>query len=240
MNFCFVSIVLNLKFINRLDGKNFYTVFRRVKKLIDDVKNELVLVHLDLDSPESVLYVPIVLAIISEKNNNAFYFVAKKEEISAESDRLGCRVIITADPCHHDVLHENKIIVDIQDKPASKIPEDTVYVIKTSGSTGAAKTVYVTNSSVVPNIIDMASELGVSSKDVILLSSPPTFDPHIIDVFLCAYANATLLIRPRQQLQSGDVELETVTILHCTPSLLLRVSSSPRLRVVNILKELKD
>ena len=75
---------------------------------------------------------------------------------------------------------------------------------------------------------------GALSDDVILLSSPPTFDPHIIDMFLAVVSGATLLIRPRRQLTTGDVTLETVTILHCTPSLLQRLASAPRLWVLGV------
>ena len=210
-----------------------------------NINNEIVIVHLDLNNPESVLYVPIILGILGadrdppvtrgekRRKNRAFYFVSKKEDVRDEAKRLGCRVIITTDPSHH-VLHERKIKVDILDSSPRMFPEDTVYVIKTSGSTGAAKTVHVTNASVVPNILDMASEWSVTSDDVILLSSPPTFDPHIIDVFLAAHTNATLLLRPRGQLTTGSVSLDTVTILHCTPSLLLRLASAPRLRALAV------
>ena len=223
---------------------NFYSVLRRIESALENIKNEIVIVYLDLDSPESVFYVPIILGILGadssvtlgdkrQSQNRAFYFVSRKEDVHDESKRLGCRVIITADPSHH-ILHESKIKVDIQETSPRKIPDDIVYVIKTSGSTGVAKTVHVTNASVVPNIIDMASEWGVTSDDVILLSSPPTFDPHIIDVFVAVHANATLLMLPRSQLTTGHVPLDLVTILHCTPSLLLRLASAPRLRVLAV------
>ena len=215
----------------RLKGLDFDTVLTRVKSALKNIRNEIVIVHLDLDSPESVLYVPIVLGILG---SGAFYFVSRREDVRDEAKRLGCRVIITTDPTQQNILCESKIIVDIQDTSPRKIPEDIVYVIKTSGSTGVAKTVHVTNASVVPNILDMVSEFDVTPDDVILLSSPPTFDPHIIDMFLAVVSGATLLIRPRRQLTTGDVSLDTVTILHCTPSLLLRLASAPRLRVLAV------
>ena len=201
----------------RLTGLDLHAVLTRVESALENIKNEIVIVHLDLDSPDSVLYVPIVLGILGR---GAFYFVSRREDIHDEAKRLGCRVTITTDPTQ-DILCESKIIVDIQDTSPRKIPEDIVYVIKTSGSTGVAKTVYVTNASVTPD-------------DVILLSSPPTFDPHIIDMFLAVVSGATLLLRPRRLLTTGDVTLDTVTILQCTPSLLLRLASAPRLRVLAV------
>ena len=49
-------------------------------------------------------------------------------------------------------------------------------------------------------------------------------------MFLAMISGATLLILPWRKLTTGDVTLDTVTILHCTPSLLLRLASAPRLR----------
>ena len=214
----------------RLTGMDLHAVLTRVESALKNIENEIVIVHLDLDSPESVLYVPIVLGILG---SGAFYFVSRREDVLDEAKRLGCRVTITIDPTQN-ILCESKIIVDIQDTSPRKIPEDIVYVIKTSGSTGVAKTVHVTNASVVPNIIDMVTELDVTPDDVILLSSPLTFDPHIIDMFLAVVSGATLLLRPRRLLTTGDVTLDTVTILQCTPSLLLRLASAPRLRVLAV------
>ena len=180
----------------RLTGLDFHAVLTRVESALKNIYNEIVIVHLDLDSPESVLYVPIVFGILGR---GAFYFVSRREDIHDEAKRLGCRVTITTDPTQNNFC-ESKIIVDIQDTSPRRIPEDIVYVIKTLGSTGAAKTVHVTNASVTPD-------------DVILLSSPPTFDPHIIDMFLAVASGATLLLRPRRLLTTGNVSLDTVTIL---------------------------
>ena len=53
-------------------------------------------------------------------------------------------------------------------------------------------------------------------------------------MFLAVISGATLLILPWRKLTTGDVTLDTVTILHCTPSLLLRLASAPRLRVLAV------
>ena len=44
-------------------------------------------------------------------------------------------------------------------------------------------------------------------------------------MFLAVISGATLLILPWRKLTTGDVTLDTVTILHCTPSLLVRLAS---------------
>ena len=45
-------------------------------------------------------------------------------------------------------------------------------------------------------------------------------------MFLAVISGANLLILPWRQLTTGHVTLDTVTILHCTPSLLLRLASA--------------
>ena len=88
---------------------------------------------------------------------------------------------------------------------------------------GEAKTVYVTNASIVPNIIDMVTQLKLTPDDRVLMSSPPTFDPHMIDIFVTFMSDAKLVIIPRHRLLSQtSININNVTVLHCTPSLLVR------------------
>ena len=87
---------------------------------------------------------------------------------------------------------------------------------------GRAKTVYVTNASIEPNISSIAQHWRLSSSDVVLLSSPPTFDPHIIDIFVTFSQGAQLLMLTRKMLQSTGLDLPGLSVLHCTPSLFSR------------------
>ena len=210
-------------FNSRLEHRSLVDVYNILRKrLIEEViENEIVIVHIDVNSPDIVLYVPTIFAIIS--TSNAFHFVDSAEKIGKTLDEVGSRVVVTYKN-DLNILAPDKIELRVYaDKAPKRPPDDTVYLIKTSGSTGAAKTIYVTAASVVPNLRDMAAELRPSARDVILLSSPPTFDPHIVDVFLAFSSGATLLVTPRRLLQTQrELCLDTVTILHCTPSLLLR------------------
>ena len=91
---------------------------------------------------------------------------------------------------------------------------------------------FVTNASIVPNITSISDQWRLSSSDVVLLSSPPTFDPHIIDIFLTFSQGAQLLILARKLLQSTGLDIPSLTVLHSTPSLFTRINSSAALRIV--------
>ena len=145
---------------------------------------------------------------------------------------MGSRVVIS---CEEDKIH-TELLSGLEG--SQSIPADTVYIIKTSGSTGPgltdgllvfditiagrAKTVFVTNASVVPNISSISQQWRLSSSDVVLLSSPPTFDPHIIDIFVTFSQGAQLLILTRKLLQSARLGVPSLTVLHSTPSLFSR------------------
>ena len=141
-----------------------------------------------------------------------------------------------------DPRHQDKIRLEVLSGVATShsLPADTVYIIKTSGSTGTgsgsrsipifdmmivgrAKTVFVTNASIVPNITSISEHWRLSESDVVLLSSPPTFDPHIIDIFVTFSQGAQLLILARKLLQSSRLDIPSLTVLHSTPSLFTRL-----------------
>ncbi|GAB1604630.1 hypothetical protein Ahia01_000744500, partial [Argonauta hians] len=72
------------------------------------------------------------------------------------------------------------------------------YCISTSGSTGQPKIVKVPHSSIVPNIIHLRKLFHVSTKDLLFLASPLTFDPSIVDIFLSLSCGARLLMTSNQ------------------------------------------
>ena len=96
---------------------------------------------------------------------------------------MACRAVISCEP-ELELEDPDKIKLELCSDLLSSLPPDTVYIINTSGSTGQAKTVFVTNCSVVPNILSISQEWRITSSDCVLMSSPPTFDPHIIDMFV--------------------------------------------------------
>merc|ERR1719232_515634 len=208
-----------------LTGQELYKVFKCVREKLTehDIRQEVVIIHLDLNTFDIVYYVPVIFAIIS--TGNVFYFLSNQKDLKQDAEALGSRVYVSKKMHNCDVheidveiLQENKHLV-------SSLPSDTVYVIKTSGSTGEAKTIYVTNASIVPNIINMVTHLQLTPDDRVLMSSPPTFVPHMIDIFVTFMSDAKLVIIPRHRLLSQtSININNVTVLHCTPSLLVRLS----------------
>ena len=65
----------------RLSSREIYEVYSyvREKLLLRNITGEAVVVHLDTDSRDFSLYLPVIFAVIS--TNNAFYFVQNKLKI---------------------------------------------------------------------------------------------------------------------------------------------------------------
>lgn len=73
-------------------------------------------------------------------------------------------------------------------------PLRILYTIRTSGSTGTPKTIHVPKDCIYSNIDRLTEIWKVTSEDVILSCSPPTFDPFVVDVLISAATGAGLLV----------------------------------------------
>ncbi|XP_037913402.1 beta-alanine-activating enzyme isoform X1 [Hermetia illucens] len=77
----------------------------------------------------------------------------------------------------------------------NKVENDTLcYAIQTSGSTREPKIVNVPYSCVLPNIESLSCLFSLNQENVIFVSSPPTFDPFIVDIFLALRNGAAVLL----------------------------------------------
>ncbi|CAH1398385.1 unnamed protein product [Nezara viridula] len=109
-----------------------------------------------------------------------------------------------------------------------------IYALKTSGTTGKAKTVQVLHECIFPNLRDLSAILQVSNTDVFTLMTPITFDPSVIELFLPLMNGASLCIVEKYVKQNPDLLLDIlfpasgglVTILQTTPSLFRRWNTS--------------
>lgn len=105
------------------------------------------------------------------------------------------------------------------------------YGIQTSGSTGRKTSVLVPHSCICPNIVDLARNLwNVTGKDVIFGAAPPTFDPHIVELFTALMGGACIFyttpeVKQNPLLLASLLVLHQVTILQITPSLFRRLSN---------------
>ncbi|XP_073824201.1 aminoadipate-semialdehyde dehydrogenase [Musca autumnalis] len=96
---------------------------------------------------------------------------------------------------------------------------DICYTINTSGSTGTPKIVHVPFNCIYPNIKSLCYILEITERDKVLLGSPPTFDPFIVELFMTLEKGASLVILNRALRIIPDIEvLQDVTIIQTTPS----------------------
>ncbi|XP_076346955.1 LOW QUALITY PROTEIN: aminoadipate-semialdehyde dehydrogenase [Tachypleus tridentatus] len=99
------------------------------------------------------------------------------------------------------------------------------YLIQTSGTTGIPKVVKVPHSCIIPNILHLRSLFSIDEKDIVLLISPFTFDPSMVEVFISLSSGASLLIVPdfiktMPAKVARIVQEQKVSVLQATPSLL--------------------
>ncbi|BFZ15006.1 hypothetical protein BsWGS_18046 [Bradybaena similaris] len=100
------------------------------------------------------------------------------------------------------------------------------YSITTSGTTSAPKVVLVPHACILPNIIDLQNIFQLSIGDRVLLTSPLTFDPSIIDIFCTLSSGACLVIIPSEVKRRPDKLLDmihcrqAITVMQATPTLI--------------------
>ncbi|XP_037325420.2 beta-alanine-activating enzyme isoform X2 [Pungitius pungitius] len=105
---------------------------------------------------------------------------------------------------------------------------DLAYVMHTSGTTGDPKIVRVPHKCILPNILHLRTLFEMSSDDVVLLASPLTFDPSVVEMFLALSSGAQLLVVPTvikkmpSRLSTLLFEENKTTVLQVTPTLLGR------------------
>ena len=218
---------------SRLTYREVLGVCDAVVGVLEDhgVANEVVCIHFDDDKVEMVNYVPVLLAAARVKC--PFYFISSHEPVE-EVIEVKSRILISSRE-HHDGAEVNIRLGDtlfvtvFKDVLGNTDLTDAVYLIRTSGTTGDSKLVTATFSSVKPNILDFCNVFKPLPGDQVFMASPPTFDPHIIDVFIALSNSSCLFIVPRssktrgKSLYSDLFIANSVSILQSTPSLLQRI-----------------
>ena len=110
-------------------------------------------------------------------------------------------------------------------KPLDVGNHDIAYIFTTSGTTGEAKTVHVPNSSIIPNLLFFHEKLGIKTADKVLLCSPLTFDPSIVEIFLTIMAGASFVFVDSAKSRASLLD---VSVLMCTPSFIRTLPESTR------------
>ena len=174
-------------------------------------EREVLCIQVDQDTPEILNYIVVLLTAL--RLDCPFHFLERFSLVGLEE--LGGRILLssTKPPAlDHAAGARTKSLsaVPLQLSFLPRPPkllnlEDVVYLVYTSGTTGVKKLVSATNSSVLPNIRDFLTMFKPLTTDTVFMCSPPTFDPHIVDVFVALCSGASLLLLPRRLKSRGDL-----------------------------------
>ncbi|XP_044729604.1 beta-alanine-activating enzyme, partial [Chrysoperla carnea] len=181
---------------------------------------------------------PIVLGISKCKNGFICLDLENQPRNEYLIQQLGINLLFSCENVNQNEVIEELTIFNVPIKLLklstvyTNHEDDISYVISTSGTTGKPKLVKVTNECIMHNIESFRSMLNVSSDDVLLLNTPTTFDPYIIELYLSLVCNATLVITDPPQLinhpknflqQLFNRNSIGITILQMAPSIFLNL-----------------
>ena len=148
-------------------------------------------------------------------------------------EKTGVKYVITNNvwkdqiewPDQTELLNFDEIDGTESAKLPEVFPEDSAYIIMTSGSTGVPKGVEIAHGSAWNTIQDINKKYMLSSKDTALAVSAMDFDLSVYDVFGILGAGGSLVLLPDAERRNADYWIEQikkyhVSFLNCVPTLL--------------------
>ncbi|XP_050084897.1 beta-alanine-activating enzyme [Anopheles aquasalis] len=185
--------------------------------------------------PHSVALIAVIASII--KSRNSFFCLDPQLPTKETTFSRECAAIFYAadeEPCEGYIpllsirVASTKLTLAISPSSEDCMRTSAGFCVHTSGSTGPPKTVFVPQECILPNASVLSERFQVSDGDVIFASSPPTFDPFVLDVLLALRNGATLLLVANELRLSATRLLPLlfpgVTIMQMTPSMFMRWS----------------
>ena len=121
------------------------------------------------------------------------------------------------------------------------VDTDPIYIMYTSGSTGAPKGVTVCHRGVIDYVSWTSSTFGLTSEDVLANQAPFYFDNSIFDIYGCLITGAKLIIIPEQFFVYQNMLPEflrdnDVTTIFWVPTVMINVANSHELEKVELPK----
>ncbi|XP_049535011.1 beta-alanine-activating enzyme isoform X2 [Anopheles darlingi] len=190
--------------------------------------------------PHSVALIAVIGGII--KSQNSFFCIdhripATKGLATKKAFSRECAAIFYAtdeEPCESYIplfsicVGGTKLTMAISPSSDDRMCSSAGFCVHTSGSTGPPKTIFVPPECILPNVSALTERFQLSERDLIFASSPPTFDPFVLDVLLALRNGATLLLVANEfRLSAGKLLpllFPGVTIMQMTPSMFMRWS----------------
>ncbi|MBE3201500.1 amino acid adenylation domain-containing protein [Frankia sp. CH37] len=159
----------------------------------------------------------------------------------------GVTTVVVDEPAVRGRLEQGASDAPVLPRPLT--PDDTAYVIFTSGTTGRPKGVALSHAAVVNRLVWGREVLGFSSSDRVLLKTPFTFDVSVPEFFLPLIVGAVVVVA-RDNAHgdpgyiAGVVRERQVTSVHFVPSMLqafldsgVEAGSFPGVRLVSFTGE---
>ncbi|CAF1403891.1 unnamed protein product [Adineta ricciae] len=221
--------------------------YTEMMKLADEICKQILNLNIHeqlivLDREETYLTIPLLLGILQSRNA---FFICN----SNWPENMLRNVLLQLNPSlfiyqrqnensiyqqifHHATL-SNRIFLDetinfVQNFNTISYP-DIAYVVASSGSTGIPKLIYVSHQCILPNLIQLRSVFDVTKDDCLFRSTPLTFDPSFIDIFLAVHSGACLCtfsadIRRNPKMISSVFDQSQCTIAQMTPSFFRQIA----------------